>query len=443
MRDSFADSLRELIGHSKLATSRRSTPSDFHLARIDEPGLERLAQVHPGFEDVYPLSPMQRLFYSVHEMGAAVGVEEWRFELRGALDPGDLRRAWEHLLERHTMLRTAFTTAASAEPLQVVLGHAELPWQEEDLRGSSADEQEKRIREIVERERARGFDLAQAPLLRLHLVRLGEDRRDLLWTTHHLYIDGWSWPIVFKELGMIYAALRTGSAPSLPDACPYGRYIRWLSDRTENSEAFWKAELGGFTESTPLDLGLPAAGDKGPGEEVLELTTAQSGRVQSLAREQHVTLSSVVQATWALLLSHYSDRSDVVFGAAFSGRPPELPGIDELIGPCVNNVPVRAAISKDEPVAALAMQLQLRQPELSQHQYDPLAQIQGWAGVPLSKRLFDSLVVFQNYIVDESRSAARRRRTDQPAGRSRRDELSDHARGRPRLDPSFQAPLPE
>lgn len=400
--NSFADSLHELIGHCNAATSPRSTPSDFPLARVDEPGLERLARAHPGFADVYPLSPMQRLFYSVHETGAAVGLEEWRFELRGALDPGGLRRAWEHLLERHTMLRTAFTTAASAEPLQIVLERVELPWQEEDLRGSSAEAQEARIREIVERERARGFDLAQAPLLRLHLVRLGEDRHDLLWTTHHLCIDGWSWPIVFKDLAQIYAALRAGSAPSLADACPYGRYIRWLSERTESSEAFWKAELAGFTESTPLDLGLPAAGDAGPGEEVLELSPAEAGRLQSLARQRHVTLSSVVQAAWALLLSHYSDRSDVVFGAAFSGRPPELPGIDELIGPCVNNVPVRAGISHQEPVAALAMQLQRRQPELSQHQYDPLSQIQGWAGAPLSRRLFDSLIVFQNYIVDES-----------------------------------------
>ena len=400
--NSFADSLRELIGHCNTATSPRSTPSDFPLARVDELGLERLARAHPGFTDVYPLSPMQRLFYSVHETGAAVGLEEWRFELRGALEPGDLRRAWEHLLERHTMLRTAFTTAASAEPLQVVLDRVALPWHEEDLRGSSAEEQEARIREILERERARGFDLARAPLLRLHLIRLGEDRHDLLWTTHHLYIDGWSWPIVFAELASIYAALRSGSAPSLPDPCPYGRYIRWLSERSEDSAAFWKAELAGFTESTPLDLGLPSGVEQGPGEEVLELSPDDSGRLVSLARQQHVTLSSMIQAAWALLLSHYSNLSDVVFGAAFSGRPPELIGIDELVGPCVNNVPVRAGISRQEPVATLATALQRKQPELSQHQYEPLAQIQGWAGVPLSRRLFDSLVVFQNYIVDES-----------------------------------------
>ena len=139
-------------------------------------------------------------------------------------------------------------------------------------------------------------------------------------------------------------------------------------------------------------------------------------------------MSSVVQAAWALLLSHYSDATDVVFGAAFSGRPPELPGIDELIGPCVNNVPVRARISRAEPVASLATQLQQKQPDLSLHQYDSLAQIQGWAGIPLRLRLFDSLVVFQNYIVDESALTATERRTTSSAGRSRRHELPDHAR---------------
>ena len=126
-------------------------------------------------------------------------------------------------------------------------------------------------------------------------------------------------------------------------ACPYGRYIRWLSDRTESSETFWKAELAGFTESTPLDLGLARCRRRGArARRCSSSRRRRAGACNRWREQQQVTLSSVVQASWALLLSHYSDRSDVVFGAAFSGRPPELPGIDELVGPCVNNVPVRA-----------------------------------------------------------------------------------------------------
>jgi hypothetical protein len=300
------------------------------------------------------------------------------------------------------MLRTAFTTAALAEPLQIVEKAVDLPWREEDLRGQPAAEQETRIQALAEGERARGFDLAKAPLLRLTLVRLGEERYELLWTTHHLYIDGWSWPIVFREVASNYAALRAGSAPSPAEGCSYGRYIRWLSQRTVNSEAFWKAELAGLAEPTPLDLGFSDARDEGPAEEMLALPSSETELLQSLARQQKVTLSSLIQAAWALVLSHYSGAADVVFGAAFSGRPPELPGIEHLIGPCVNNVPVRARISRGEPIASLAMQLQQRQPELSLHQYVPLAKLQGWSGVPSRLRLFDSLIVFQNYIVDET-----------------------------------------
>ena len=398
----FVDSLRALIDHCNAAESRRFTPSDFPLANVDQVGLERLAEAHPRLEDLYPLSPMQRLFYAMHATESAVGLEEWRFEIRGVIDTAVFRRAWERLLARHAILRTAFTTAPGGEPLQIVERKVDLPWRDEDLRGQPAEMQEAHIRALLDQERASGFDLSKAPLLRLVLVRLEDERHHLLWITHHLYIDGWSWPIVFKELAAIYGTLRAGSEPVLPEACPYGRYIRWLSERTVSSEAFWKAELADLPESTPLDLGLPDVDEDKPGEETFTLSSAETEILQSVARQRQVTMSSVVQAAWALLLSHYSDATDVVFGAAFSGRPPELPGIDELIGPCVNNVPVRARISLAEPVAMVATQLQQKQPDLSLHQYDSLAQIQGWAGIPLHPRLFESLLVFQNYIVDES-----------------------------------------
>jgi amino acid adenylation domain-containing protein/FkbH-like protein/non-ribosomal peptide synthase protein (TIGR01720 family) len=402
LANAFVDSLRCLISRCSASESPHFTPSDFAMARVDEAELGRLVRAHPGLEDLYPLSPMQRLFYSMHEPSSTVGLEEWRFEIRGPLHSGHFRRAWELLLERHTILRTAFTTAASPEPLQLVEQTVDLPWREEDLRGQAHEEQEARVQALAEQERSRGFELAEAPLLRLILVRRGDDRYDLLWLTHHLYIDGWSWPVAFKEIAASYAALLADAKPSLPEACSYGRYIHWLSERTENSEGFWKAELAGLSDSTPLDLGLSDLGNEGPGEEAYVLSSDQTGILQSFARRHQVTMSSVVQAAWALLLSHYSDRADVVFGAAFSGRPPELHGIDELIGPCVTNVPVRARISYAEPVISLVTQLQQRQPDLSLHQYAPIAQIQDWSGIPLRYRLFDSLVVFQNYVVDAS-----------------------------------------
>jgi amino acid adenylation domain-containing protein/non-ribosomal peptide synthase protein (TIGR01720 family) len=401
LANAFVDSLRRLVRHCKAATLPRFTPSDFPLARVDEASLQTLAREHPAIEDLYALSPMQSLFYSMHGMASAVGLEEWRFEIRGALQPGPFRRAWEHLLERHAMLRTAFTTPAFGETLQIVEKSVNLPWREEDLRGRSAEEQETRIQALAGLERIQGFDLARAPLLRLTLVRLAEEHYELLWTTHHLYIDGWSWPVVFREVASNYAALRAGALPPSSEACSYGRYIRWLSQRTVNSEAFWKAELAGLREPTPLDLGFSDPRNEGPAEEVLALSPAETELLQSLARQQQVTLSAVIQAAWALLLSHYSGAEDIVFGAAFSGRPPELLGIEGLIGPCVNNVPVRARVALGEPAVSMAMQLQQRQPELSAHQYVPLAQIQSWTGVPLRLRLFDSLIVFQNYIVDE------------------------------------------
>jgi non-ribosomal peptide synthase protein (TIGR01720 family) len=370
------------------------------LIRNARAAASRLREAQPSAEDSYPLSPMQRLFHAMAGGSAGLGYEAWRFAIEGDLDAPALRRAWQLAIERHSILRTAFVGEGSDDPRQAVLREAVLPWREDDLRTSGAAAQEERIREILKTDQERGFDLSVAPLLRVSLVRLAERRYEMLWATHHLYIDGWSWPVLLADLSELYGALREQRVPELLPACPYGRYVRWLDEAAPDSESYWKRTLAGFTTPTPVDLDEAAVSDAGESE--TQLQTEATEALTGFIRNERSTLAVAVQAAWSLLLAHVAGSEDVTFGAAFSGRPAEIPGIEGMVGPCVNNVPVRVRVLGDEPVAALVKRLQEQQPDLSHHQFAPLARIQEWAQVPWRMRLFDSLIVFQNYVVGDA-----------------------------------------
>ena len=363
--------------------------------------VERLSAMVPDSVDRYPLTPMQRLFYTM----AKTGYEAWRFAIEGHVDAARLHGAWQMLLDRHTILRTAFMTDGAHEPLQFVLRSARMPTLiEVDLQGMDAQSQEQHIRRLAQLELERGFDLSRAPLMRVALVRLADQRYEMMWSTHHLYIDGWSWPILMADLSDCYSALCDEREPLPPPACPYGRYVRWLADEAPEGDSFWRQELAGFVSPSPIDLEdtpvLEASSD--PQEVVHALASDTSDKLIALARGEQTTASVVVQGAWALLLSHIGATEDIVFGAAYSGRPAEISGVEGMVGPCVNNIPVRVRVNPAESVADYVGRLQQRQHELSHHQFSPLARIQELAGVPLRLRLFESLIVFQNYVIGDA-----------------------------------------
>ena len=371
------------------------------LAQRASATVERLSAMVPDAVDRYPLTPMQRLFYTMSK----TGYEAWRFAIEGQVEAARLHRAWEMLLDRHTILRTAFMTDGAHEPLQFVLRSARMPTLVEvDLQGIDGQSQEQHIRRLARLELERGFDLSKAPLMRVALVRLADQRYEMMWSTHHLYIDGWSWPILIADLSDCYNALCDEREPLLSPACPYGRYVRWLDDEAPDGDSFWRQELSGFVSPSPIDLEespvMEASND--PGEVVLTLASDTSDNLIALARGEQTTASVVVQGAWALLLSHIGATEDVVFGAAYSGRPAEISGVDRMVGPCVNNIPVRVRVDTAESVADYVARLQQRQHELNHHQFSPLVRIQELAGVPLRLRLFESLIVFQNYVISEA-----------------------------------------
>ncbi|MEV5755142.1 condensation domain-containing protein, partial [Actinoallomurus sp. NPDC052308] len=345
-------------------------------------------------EDVWPLSPLQHglLFHALldeRDVYAAQVV----LDVEGTVDADALRKAGQDLLRRHPNLRAAFPHDRLKKPVQVVPRSVELPFREV----TAADEAE--ADRIADADRVAPFDLTRPPLIRLTLVRIGPDRARIVLTNHHILFDGWSTPILVVELLTRYA----GAQP--PAATPYKQYLAWLKRQDhEAATRAWTAALDGIEEPTlllPEAAGLAAVLPSAVSEELPEESAA---RLRRRARAQGVTLNTLVQAAWGLLLARLTGRSDVVFGQVVSGRPPELPGIEQMVGLFVNTVPVRLRVRADETLAELLTRLQAEQAALLGHRHLGLAEITGLVGggAVAGSALFDTLTVFENYPFDPS-----------------------------------------
>ncbi|MCS6844354.1 MAG: condensation domain-containing protein, partial [Caldilineales bacterium] len=363
---------------------------------------------NPNVADLYPLSPMQQgmLFHSLLAPETGVYVEQMTATLRGALDVAAFRQAWQRVMDRHPILRTAFVWQEVEEPLQFVQRQVPVPLEELDWRGRPAEEQAAAVEAFCAADRARGFDLGRPPLLRLTLIRLADDVHELVWTHHHALLDGWSLPILLKEVFTFYEAARRGKLAALPAARPYRDYIAWLKRQDmAAAEAFWRRTLAGFTAPTPLPVARPA--DPGQPQRVAEqevwLDAEATAALQATARALGVTLNTLVAAAWGLLLSRYADADDVVFGATVSGRPADLRGAEGMVGLFINTLPVRVRVAEDQPLGRWLQAFQAQQAELRQYEHTPLVQVQGWSDLrPRDLPLFESILVFENYPADRA-----------------------------------------
>ncbi|MEX5635060.1 amino acid adenylation domain-containing protein [Parafrankia sp. FMc2] len=438
------------------ADLRRDVP----LVALTAAGLADLRARVPGLADVLPLAPLQEglLFHALYEAGnggprsgdgadgggaadaKAPGAGEGGGEGGGTphvdpytaqlvvdlavpVDPGRLRGAFEAVLARHPALRAAFLTGVpgvtgdedgSRWAVQVIAGTVELPWREVDLAGRP--EPEHAAARIAAAERSAGFDLVRPPLMRVALLHLpagsapadkapagsapeggaGAIRARVVLTHHHLLLDGWSMPLLVRDLLDAYES----GGRLAPSAASYRDHLVWLAGRDRAAaRAAWAAELAGLAEPCLVAPGAPEIAPVAPAHHEVELPAELGDAMRRFARDHDLTLNTVVQGAWALLLARLTGRADVVFGATVSGRPAELDGVESVIGLFINTVPVRVRVDPAEPAASLLSGLQQAQARLLDHQHLGLGEITRLAGLP---RLFDTLVVFENYPLDEA-----------------------------------------
>ncbi|WP_280232583.1 non-ribosomal peptide synthetase [Nocardia cyriacigeorgica] len=392
----WGDALRALVDHAGTAGAGGRSPSDFDLVAVTQSQIDEWERRYPVLVDVWPLSPLQYglLFHARYDSDTADGYTvQSMLTLAGTVDAARLRTAAQALVDRHENLRVAFIETDDG-PRQLVLGAAEIGWQELDLTGVT--EAERELDRLIALDANTRFDLARPPLLRFTLIRTAPDTYRLVMTNHHLVLDGWSTPLLVRELLTLYVT--SGDTTALPPARSYREFLAWLAEQDDDASiAAWSQYLAGVDNPTRAVPSLADIESTDIGETSVELTAQTLARLESAARACGATVNTMVQAVWAMLLAMRTGRTDVVFGGTVSGRPPELAGVEDMVGLFINTLPVRVRFAPEEPVAELLARMQADQARLLDHQHVGLAAIHQAVGLP---ELFDTLTVFESYPID-------------------------------------------
>ncbi|MFE0605852.1 amino acid adenylation domain-containing protein [Streptomyces sp. NPDC058892] len=393
----WVEVLHGMAAHAARPQIGGLTPSDAPLVSVKQAEIDEWEERYGRLVQVWPQAPGQSgIQFQAALADGTFDVYHMQFlmHLTGHVDPARMRAAGQALLERYPNLRSAFVSGADGDPVQVVAEHVEVPWKHIDLTGLGEDEQNEAVDKALADDRAEQLDPSRPPLFRLALVTCGPQKAKLIITAHHTLFDGWSSPLVIKDLTRLYAG---DEEP--PPVRSYGDFLGWLSQQDRDaSAARWKDELAEFEQPTLLAAGIPEKGEASRlGRVEVPLSIDKGRELARRAAELGVTLNTLLQGAWAVLLTKLTGRHDVVFGAAVNGRPADLVGSDEMVGLFINTLPTRVTCRTDQTVGEVITDLQDRQISLLDHHYYGLADIQRGTGLP---SLFDTIVVFENYPID-------------------------------------------
>jgi len=359
-----------------------------------------------NIEDLYVLSPIQggMLFHTLYAPGSGVYVIQVSCALRGNVNINALEQAWQQVVQQHGILRSSFVWETLDRPLQAVHRHVKLKLQQHDWRALSPAAQQEALADWLKEDRTRGFALDEAPLMRLVLVREADELYRVIWSYHHLLLDGWSMQLLLKEVFTFYQSFSRGEELPPSTIRQYRDYIAWLQPQSlAAAEAYWRTTLKGFT--TPTIMGNRR--ERGPepdsyAEQGIVIDAAMTAQLQQVCRDLQVTTSTAIQAAWALLLMRYSGENDVVFGVVVSGRSANLNGVERMIGPLINTLAVRMRVDGDRRISEWLHEAQEQGAAMRQYEFSPLVEVQRWSEVAGGEPLFESILVYENYPVEET-----------------------------------------
>jgi amino acid adenylation domain-containing protein/non-ribosomal peptide synthase protein (TIGR01720 family) len=399
LADFWNAALEALVLHGTRPGGGGLSSSDLELVVLDQSEIESFEQQYPDLEDVWPLTPLQEglLFHAHYDSeGEDPYLVQLVFELDGAIYSARLRRALDALLDRHASLRVAFHQNRQGQPLQIVLDRCAMPWQYHDLSAFEPGERLRRADAIENDDRRTRFVLSEAPLIRAILVRLTAERHRLLLTQHHLLGDGWSGSVLLQDILALYR--HHGDGAALPQQPAFKDYLAWLhrQDKQAARDA-WRSYLAGIEVPTRIAPSLAHDARVVQAQYEKQLSPEFTARLEALARQHGLTLATILQGAWTVLLSRLTNQSDVIYGIVSSGRQALVPGIERMLGLLITTTPVRARLDPAEGALALFERLQRDQASLLPHQHLPLAEIHKLAGRDV---LFDTLFTYENYPVE-------------------------------------------
>lgn len=412
LADTFVENLKAIIRYCKANEIAHFTPSDFPLASIEQNQLDEWTEQYQSMEDIYTLSPVQQsmVFHHVYSPSSSVTVEQTVFTIKSALNIVAFEKVWQTILDRHESLRASYHWEGLSEPVQIVHKKIKVPFVFFDWTNVPESEGLQMLEQLIEEDRNKGFDLSKPPLMRVWVVKRQEFVYDVIWTHHHLQLDGWCNSILFNEIGLLYEAYCSEDQILLENPLPYKEYIKWFRKQDmEKAEAFWTHMLKGFKTPIRFHSLFPAKTSMEEsiafGDVVIDVPQELQETMQNFAKKHRITLNTIVQGAWAILLNRYSSEKDIVFGVTSSGRPTDLEGSDAIIGCFMNTLPFRVHIDESTDLLSWLQDLQWKQVEMRQYEYTPLADIRSWSETPRNSALFDlyeSIFIFENYPFDST-----------------------------------------
>ncbi|MCC5666139.1 amino acid adenylation domain-containing protein [Nostoc sp. CHAB 5784] len=363
-----------------------------------------------NIEDIYELSPMQQgmLFHTLAAPNSGVYFEQSCYTLQTQLDILAFQKAWQRIIERHPIFRTSFYWENLDKPYQVVYRRVDLPWEFQDWRKLSLHEQQKQLEVFLTEEPKRGFKLSDSPLLRLTLIQVADNTYQFVFSYHHILMEGWSLTWLWKEFYEFYNAFCKGEDLHLEPPRPYKEYIAWLQQQDlSKAEDFWRETLRGFTLPTPLLVSKALSSFSSQekdyeDQQEIQISATVTAAIKSFVQKHQITLNILIKGCWALLLSRYSGEEDIVFGATSSSRPAALAEAESMMGLFINTLPLRVQVPSNAFLVPWLKELLSKEAEIRQYEYSPLMQIQQWSEIPGGLPLFESLLAFNNYLVDPS-----------------------------------------
>ncbi|MCP5052397.1 MAG: amino acid adenylation domain-containing protein, partial [bacterium] len=403
----FQSRLLKVIEFCASREKREFTPSDFTYPHLSIETVDRLnSRYHHAIRDIYLLTPMQQgiLFHALKDKTSEAYFEQFGYRLHGVLDPRIAENSLNELFKRHDVLRTAFVHREVEEPLQLVFRERSVDFYYEDIsRTGGSREKEQFIDNFKAKDRRRPFRLSKDVLMRASVLKVGDSEYEFIWSSHHILMDGWCAGILISEFMEIYTGLLERRAHRLPPVTPYRTYIQWLGkQKSENSGHYWETLLDSYEETVeppgkiPPQKNPPQANLQYKNETLgLEFDPETGVRLNTLAAANNVTMNSIIQAIWAILLGRYNGKGDIVFGSVVSGRPAELKGVETIIGLFINTIPVRIRFQGDTSFKQLIRQVQARAIDGMPHHYYPLAKIQSQS--LLKQELINHIMVFENF----------------------------------------------
>jgi thioesterase domain-containing protein len=353
-----------------------------------------------NIEDVLPLLANQHVLvlFSGLPGDEDPGFLQVRFTLTGTLDEDRFAEAWRIVVAQHPALRTSIHERAGGAPLAVVRRAVTVPVDVLDWRSRDTHERTTALESLLAEDQRQGLDFSVAPAMRLTVVRMTDTSAEVVWTCHHILIDGWSSAIVLEDLMAAYHAL--GDRPaSPPQRGALRAYVQWANGRDpESTGDWWRARLRGYAGAEPLhvDVDSPRSGAD-VASLALDLPSALAGRVLELAAAANVTPSTVMMASWSLVTALLTGDPEPVFGTTVSGRTAPIDGVDRLVGYLSNAVPVRIGAHPELTVTQWLQGIRDQQFEMQPHEHASLDDIGRWCTVPGHRRLFETFLVVENF----------------------------------------------